>query len=466
MHWNTGAEVSWSCKRKERNSFRDIRHVSVDRVFAAGRIKIHMYMVHAITAAVLLLCSLIPACTGAEKNMAGSTVLVFKHGKIAGDPHLFRQLLDRFESENPGIKVRDETLPASTDEQHQFYVINLEGRSYDFDVLSMDVIWVPEFARAGWLRDISHLLSRDERTDFFPGPMRAVTFKDRIFAIPWYIDAGLLYYRKDLLQKYGFPPPETWQELVRTAHSITEKETGLYGFIWQGKQYEGLVCNALEYFWSNGGGVFRDGDIALTRPENIQALRFMRDLIGTYKITPPLVTTAIEETTRHIFGNGRALFMRNWPYAWNIFEREDSTVKGKVGVSPLPSFGGKMSAATLGGWQLGVNRYSKNPEAAEVLITFLTSRESQKFSALSIGYKPTRKSLYRDKELRKKQPFIASLFDVFISARPRPVSPYYMMMTQILQPELSAAVSGIKTPEKALRSAEEQIGYIMKGINE
>lgn len=412
--------------------------------------------------ALLLFCAFLLGCTQTNKDTPAFTVIVFKHGKIAGDPENFKKILKKFEEENPGITVKDEILPASTDEQHQFYVINLEGKSSEFDVLSVDVIWVPEFARAGWLRDISHLMNEKEREDFFPGPMQAVTYHGKIYAMPWYIDAGFLYYRKDLLEKYGFSPPNTWQELVRIAQYIMSRESGLYGFIWQGKQYEGLVCNVLEYFWSNDGDVLKDGKVVINSPENIYALRFMRDLIVKYKVTPSLVTTVIEEPTRHIFGNGRALFMRNWPYAWNIFEKEGSPIKGKTGVAVLPSFLEGRSASTLGGWQLGVNRYSKHPDAAEKLIKFFTSSESQKTLALTIGYKPTRKSLYSDKNLMKEQPFIASLYNVFMKAKPRLVSPYYMMITQVMQPEFSAALSGIKTPEEALKSAQKQIEHILK----
>ncbi len=411
----------------------------------------------------LLLCVSVAflGCTGKE-TQEGKTTIVFKHGKIAGDPALFRELIEEFERRNPDIEVKDETLPASTDEQHQFYVINLEGKSSEFDVLSMDVIWVPEFARAGWLKDLSHVVSEDERDKFFPGPVQAVTYNGKLWAIPWYIDAGVLYYRSDLLEKYGFDPPATWSELVTISKAIGEKEPGIYGFIWQGKQYEGLVCNALEFIWSNGGEVFEDGKPVLTRRENVKAIGFMHDLIAKYKVTPDLVTTAVEEPTRHIFGNGDAVFLRNWPYAWNIFEQEGSAIKGKVGVSVLPKFEGGEHAATLGGWQLGINKYARYPDVAEKFIIFMTSPEAQKTLALTIGYKPTRKALYDDPELKAKQPFITGLYDVFMHARPRPVSPYYMMMTQAMQPAFSAAITGIKIPEAALGDAQREFERIME----
>jgi multiple sugar transport system substrate-binding protein len=387
--------------------------------------------------------------------------LVLKLGKIFGDPGPLRRLLDQFEKENPGIRVREEMLPSSSDEQHQFYATNLEAGSSDFDVFSLDVIWVPSFARAGWLREVGHLLPAAERDDFFPGPVEAVQYRDRWFALPWYIDAGLLYYRKGLLEKYGFRPPRTWPELVQAAQAVLGKEKGIYGFLWQGKQYEGLVCNVLEYMGSNGGRVFQKGRAVIDSPENQEALGFMRDLIVKYRVSPPLVTSAVEETTRNIFGNGGALFMRNWPYAWGLLQREGSPVRGKIGIAPLPFFPGGKSAPTLGGWQLGLNRHSRHPREAEKLLIFLASSSSQRFLALSVGYHPTRKSLYRDRDLADAQPLLPRLYGIFREAIPRPVTPYYLMITQVLQPEFSAALSGIKSPGQALRSARKQVEHIM-----
>ena len=400
------------------------------------------------------------------KGKAGVVKVVFKHGKIAGSPGSFRSLLKRFEEENPGIIVKDETLPSSTDQQHQFYVISLEGRSAEFDVLSMDVIWVQEFARAGWIRDLSHLLPPEEREQFFPGPIGAVTFEGTVYAVPWYIDAGLLYYRKDLLDKYNFDPPRIWEDLVVISKTILkgEGDPNLRGFVWQGKQYEGLICNVLEYIWSAGGDVLnKDGKVNLDSDQAQVALAFMRDLIVRYGVSPQMVTTADEEATRRIFGEGRAIFLRNWPYAWNLFDREGSKVRGKVGVAPLPSFPGFSSAATLGGWQLGINRYSRHPKEAEALIQFLTSPEIQRWMALEIGYKPTRKALYQDERLLAAQPFITGLYGVFLSAKPRPVSPYYLMLSQMMQPEFSAVLVGLKSPEKALQDAQLQMDHILSG---
>jgi multiple sugar transport system substrate-binding protein len=405
---------------------------------------------------------LLQGCTqNSSTDENGKTTIVFKHGKIAGDPDALSALIRTFEEKDPEIRIKDETLPSSTDEQHQFYVINLEGRSADFDVFAIDVIWVQEFARAGWLRDLSHLLPLKNRDDFFQGPMEAAMYQDKVYAIPWYIDAGVLYYRKDLLEKYGFSPPKTWNDLVRIASEVTREERGLYGFIWQGKQYEGLVCDALEYIHSNGGDILKDGQVVIDSTDNIQALGFMRDLIYKYHVTPALVTTMIEEPTRHIFGKGKALFMRNWPYAWNIFEADDSPVKGKVGVSILPAFPGHQSSPTLGGWHLGVNAYSKHPAQAERFVEFLTSYESQKTLSRAVGYKPTLKALYKDHDLIRAQPFTTSLYDAFQNASPRPVTPYYMMISQVIQSEFSAVVSGIKEPKEALKSARKQIEHIL-----
>jgi trehalose/maltose transport system substrate-binding protein len=412
----------------------------------------------------LLLSVLAPTgCTDESAAPASGhpTTIIFKHSKLFGNPQAFDGLIERFQERNPGIRVRTETLPASSDEQHQFYVINLRAGSADFDVMALDVIWIAEFARAGWLNDLTELFTPADRKAFFAGPLAAVTYKARQYAVPWFIDAGLLYYRKDLLAKYDFSPPETWGQLAHIAAAIKRREPGVYGFVWQGKQYEGLVCNVLEYIWSAGGDILNDSQVVLDSPANRRALGFMQALVHD-GVSPELVMTATEEPSRRIFGSGKAVFLRNWPYAWTLFQQPDSPVRGKVGISALPHFPEHASAGTLGGWQLGVNRNSRHPKAAAAFVRFMTSSEAQKELALAYGLNPARRSLYDDPELLARQPHLAQLRTIFDRARPRPVTPQYVRISQVLQSEFSAVVAGLKKPDDALAAAQRQVEAIIK----
>jgi multiple sugar transport system substrate-binding protein len=407
--------------------------------------------------AAALVLALVAACGRPVVDSRPDT-LVLKHSKLFGDPAAFEALLARFE-QRTGVDVIAETLPSSSDQQHQFYAINLQAGSADFDVIAADVIWIAEFARAGWIRDLSPLLPATERSEFFAGPMAAATWNGRVYAIPWFIDAGLLYYRRDLLARHGFQPPRTWDQLAHMATAISAREPGMSGFVWQGRQYEGLVCNALEYMWSNGGAVLDGARVVIDSSANRQALGFMAGLVG--RLTPGSVTTATEESSRLLFGQGRAVFLRNWPYAWALFERNGSPVQGRVGVSVLPHFPGHASAATLGGWQLAINARSPRTHAAEQLVTFLTSAEAQRELALAYGFQPTRIALYDEAGLLAAHPFLAQLRDIFAAARPRPVTPQYVRISQVLQGELSAIVSGLKSPDEGLAAAQRQIEGIL-----
>jgi trehalose/maltose transport system substrate-binding protein len=392
--------------------------------------------------------------------------IVFKHGKISGDPRPLARMLRRFEEMNPTIRVRDEALPPSTDQQHQIYAINLEGGGEGVDVLAMDVIWVPEFSRAGWIRPLEEHFNSAAQAAFLPNTIQAVTYQGRVWAVPWNIDAGVLFYRKDLLQKYGRAPPSTWSEMLETSRIVLagESDPRLYGFIWQGRQYEGLICNALEFIWGGGGDILTEDarHAALTMPATGAALIFMRDLIHRYKASPELVLTADEETSRHLFGTGRALFTRNWPYAWTLFERPGSPVREKTGLAALPTFAGSTHASTLGGWHLGVSRHTKYPVAAWRLIEFLSSGTVQKSMTLATGMLPTRSALFEDREIIAAQPHLRELRPILASARPRPVTPFYPMFSQILQSEFSAILAQRRMPERALHSAQQQLERLLR----
>lgn len=194
-------------------------------------------------------------CTQSEEGTdRAPTVLVFKHGKLSGDGRVLSGLLREFEQRHEGLTVREELLPADSDRQHQYYAMNLDGGKAPFDLLGIDTIWAQEFAKAGWIAPLDGLLAPVDREEFFPGPIEAATFNGRLYAVPWYVDAGVLYYRRDLLDHHGLEAPRTWLELAHIAKVVldAEQNSALAGFVWQGKQYEGLMCVTLEVLRSNG----------------------------------------------------------------------------------------------------------------------------------------------------------------------------------------------------------------------
>lgn len=422
----------------------------------------------AIVAAVGLLL-LFGGCGGEPRGGTPITV-VFKHARMFGDDPVPR-LVAAFEARHPGVRVKTEALGAASDEQHQFLVINLEGasgrgRGPGFDVMMLDVIWVPEFARAGWLLDLTPWLDSRELDAHFPAAAQAARWNDRVWALPWNFNVGLLYYRADLLARHGLGPPRTDADLEAAVRRIqaAEGDPKLDGFVWQGKQYEGLTCNALEALWANGTELLGSNDQVF--PDAARAERALARLRGWIdrRVSPAWVSAADEELTRRAFGDGRAIFLRNWFYAMDLFEDPGSPVRGKVGIAMLPqALAGVASPGSTGGSLLGVSRATRHPQAAVALARFLASDEAQRVLAGG-SVLPTRMALYHDPALVTKRPHMPRFHDIALAARPRPVTPAYLVLSTSLQPELSAAVVGVKTPARAVADARRQLQYALKGL--
>ncbi|MGH7277286.1 MAG: extracellular solute-binding protein, partial [Candidatus Rokuibacteriota bacterium] len=247
---------------------------------------------------------------------------------MPGDRDPLPGLLREFERRHGGVRVSAEPLPWTADVQHQFFAINLEGGSAGFDVLMLDVIWVPEFARAGWILDLTDRFAAADRAEHFPATVQAAVFDGRVWAVPWVMNVGLLYYRRDLLAAHDLAPPASYAELARQALLVRQAAPALHGFLWQGRQYEGLVVNVLESFWAAGTDLIGpDGALLPDEARARAALAERRGFI-TSGVSPALVTGAEEELTRREFGAGRAVFLRNWPYAIDLFEAPGSAVRG------------------------------------------------------------------------------------------------------------------------------------------
>jgi len=400
------------------------------------------------------------ACSrrGPDAQPRGPATIVLEHQPLWGDPAPFHAALERFQRDNPDVVVRTQTLPNASDVAREMFLTALEGGADDFDVFAIDVVWAPEFARAGWLADLTSAFPPARlREEYLASAVEAVTLAGRIYAVPWFLDVGLLYYRKDLVPR----APRTYDELQSFARKAMARDPGLAGYLWQGRQYEGLNCNVFESIWGHGGEVLRDGRIALDTDAARAGLGFLREAISS-GLSPRSVIASAEEETRRAFQDGRAVFLRNWPYVWAEVQKPGSPVRGKVGFAPLPSESGAPGPGTLGGWQLAVNAHSPawRRRAAERLVAFLTSREAAVELALRYSRIPARRGVYDDPRVREGAPFIAALLPVALAARPRPVTPYYALASDSIQGELSGAVAGLRSPGEALFRAQRIVDHL------
>ncbi|NUN23412.1 MAG: HAD-IC family P-type ATPase [Candidatus Jettenia caeni] len=383
--------------------------------------------------------------------------IVFSIGAESKEIDFIRNLLNDFEDKNPSIKVKLNILPAPTDQQHHYYLTTLGARSTDIDVLRVDTIWIAEFASAGWLEPLETYINPGYKASFIPIIDKTNRYRDRLYAIPWNADIGLFYYRRDLLKKYQVSPPKTWEELIEIGTKISPTEP-VYGYLWQGKQYEGLVCNFIEFIGSNNGEIINEeGKIVVNSPQNKIALDLMHDLIWKYRISPPNTPGELmEESSRHLFQQEKGLFLRNWTYVWDLSQRDQST-KGKIGVTRLPRFPDGKSTSVYAGWHLAINTNSMKKEQAWQLINFLTSRRIQKELALHLAWAPTRNALYKNPRLLRKLPFLPIVEESFHTIQIRPNLPYYQRISDVIQNEVNKVLSNQLDSQKALQTIQTEL---------
>lgn len=337
--------------------------------------------------------------------------LVIACGAVGTEAELCRQGAEDWAGQH-GREVALVAMPAGSTERLALIQQLLAARSSDIDVFQLDIVWPGILARH--LLDLGPYFPVEEVSAHLPALIANNMVGGRLVALPWFANAGLLYYRTDLLARHGRGVPESWEALEDTASHIQAAEGG-WGLVFQGRAYEGLTVNALEWLRADGAGsiVERDGRVSIATPEAAAVLRRAAGWVGT--IAPRGVLNHAEEDARGIFQSGRAVFMRNWPYAWPLLEAEGSAVAGRVGVAPLPGGG-----AVLGGEQLGVSRHSRQPEAAISLVRHLTSAAEQRRRALAAGAPPTRPALYDDPALLAANPGFALLSVALEGAVARP----------------------------------------------
>jgi trehalose/maltose transport system substrate-binding protein len=407
----------------------------------------------------LVVLSVIFALSVGVSGAQDKPVITIASGTVGSEKELIDSAAAMYMEAHPDVIVKALETPELATDRLGLYLQFFEAKSSEVDVYQIDVIWPGDLAEH--LIDLNEYGAAEAAKEHFPAIVENNTVDGRLVGIPWFTDAGLLYYRTDLLEKYGYAePPKTWDQLEEMAMKIQEGERkdnpDFWGFVWQGNAYEGLTCDALEWIASQGGGTIidPDGTITINNEMAVKALERAKGWIG--KISPPGVTGFAEEDSRRLWQAGNAAFMRNWPYAYVLGHSDDSAIKGKFDVSPLPGEEEGQSAAALGGWQLAVSKYSKHPEiAADVALT-LAGVAEQKRRAIKGSLNPTIMSLYKDPDVLEAVPFFGSLYDVFINAVARPstaTAPKYNEVSTLF----FNAVYDVLTDKKDAQTAVDEL---------
>ena len=394
------------------------------------------------------------ACDGT----AGPTRLTFSGSALGPEAEIVRRQLARFGERHPGVQVDLRITPDAADQRHQLYVQWLNARAPTPDVLQLDVIWTAEFAAAGWILPLDRFAP--DVGDFLPAALAASRWRGALFAVPWFVDVGLLYWRTDLFDE----PPRSIVALREAAQRARDGGATRFGLVWQGARYEGLVTVFLEHLGALGGAILdARGLVVVDEPPAIRALAFMYDAVRADGFVPSSVLTWREEQVRFAFQNGDAAFMRNWPYAWPLLQDESrSRVKGHVAVAPFPADEGGRPTSALGGAQLAINARSEHAALAWELVTFLTDDEQMLERARMAAQLPARRSLYDTPALAAALPIpLTQVRQALEVAVPRPVSPVYSEMSDILQVRLHRALTGQESPEEALEAAGQEIRNLL-----
>jgi multiple sugar transport system substrate-binding protein len=398
-------------------------------------------------------------CLTACGSAGGDRPLVLSASAVGNEGRIVKLQLARFQAEHPGLQVELQVTPDAADQRHQLYVQWLNGRATEPDVLQIDTIWTAEFAAAGWVLPLDGFTPDTEA--YFDAAIRANRWRGSLYALPWFVDVGLLYWRTDL----AAAAPASLAAMRAAARGAMGSRLVTAGLAWQGARYEGLVTVFLEHLGAFGGRILDDqGAVALDEPASVRALTFMRDAIWDDGWVPSSVLTWQEEHVRFAFQNGDTMFMRNWPYAWALLEDPaGSRVAGRVGVAPFPAGPGGRSTAALGGAQLAINRHSRQPGNAWRLVEFLTAPSQMLERAREAAQLPARKALYDDPALADALSMpVLEVRRAIEAATPRPVTPVYSELSDILQLRLHRALSRQQEPESALRDAAAEIRALLE----
>ncbi|MDQ3429233.1 MAG: ABC transporter substrate-binding protein [Actinomycetota bacterium] len=392
-------------------------------------------------------------CGGGEESSGGAVEITL--GFIPDEAGGLQKILDRFNRENRGeVQVKWRQMPASSAEFFEQMQAELQSGKSTMDVIAGDVVWPAQFAANEYILDLSDRFTAKMQKDYLEGPVQAVQYEGKTYGVPWFTDAGMFYYRTDLLEKSGFSePPKTWEEMKKMSEKVRAEQGTKFGFVFQGAQDEGGVVDALEHIWNAGGDVLDGDKVIIDSPESAEGLNLRRSLL-TDGVAPEASGDYTTQESQASFTNGDVVFMRNWPFVYGLLtDPEISKVKpGQVDIGALPVAGaGDTSFSGLGGWNFMVNAGAEDKiEEIWAFIEFMSAPEQQQTFAVESARLPTLRGLYEDDEVLKELPVARLGREALENTRPRPLSPVYSDMSLEMAEQFNAALKGDVPVDRAL----------------
>lgn len=359
-----------------------------------------------------------------------------------------------FEEKNPWITVEINYIPGNTDDIKKALLTAMIAEDTNPDVFLTDVVWTGQFASAGWLKDLTGTF---DETVHSAGALESCMYDGKYYAMPVYTDIQLLIYRKDIISEEELP--KTWDEMIALCEKYVGQNGIKYGWLWQGAQAECVVCNAVSFLGSNGGGFIENGEVVCNSAATVEAVQFMYDTIYKYGISPEDVLSYKPADCTPVYEQGVALFDIGWPSNYAAMLVDDtSTVKESVGITVMPvGTSGTQSASCTGGWNVAVSAFTDQEEAAMLFAQYMSSAECQALRAQMTGCLPTIMDLYDDAELQKSVPYLSAVKECVEHGKSRPASSDYASLSTTIQEYLHMALSGEMTAQEAMDQLAEAI---------
>ena len=351
--------------------------------------------------------------------------------------------------------------PLDTDTISDLAISSLLLGDAPFDLLLVDVSWLAKFVAAGWLEPLEGWFGPEVLAAMEPGARLGNGFDGHLWRMPLTGDTGLLYWRTDLMER----PPRDTAELVAISRDLQRRGQVRWGYLWQGRQYEGLSCVMVEVLAAFGARWW-DGGAATTMldsPEAVEAATWLDDLLRD-GVSPAAVANFAENDALQLFAAGEAAFLRNWPYAWREIEKGDGPVKGKVGVAPMVGAPGHQGGGTLGTWGLSLIKGGPHPEEAVAVIRWLTAETVQRQLALEQGYAPIWRHLYDDPELQRDAPLLGVQRAALQHPQLRPLTAAYAQLSDLLVRQVNGMLTGQDGPDAAMAAAQRQSLQVLRSV--